>query len=408
MSLNPNRQPRIAFLNPDLWVGGGTIFLLNLGGELVSRGYQTQVFSMARTNSLAADFEQRRIPVHLNDERRHIFEDRVKAVIHQMREVEPDIVVASACVEACEVLRNLPAGVRRIGVIHSVSQIETAAVYADAFESVVGVSDHVKDLALQRPELGDGKVCAIELGVPVPALPIRTRPDQGPIRILYLGRLEERAKRVRLFPQIKQALDNAGLNYQWTIAGDGPERKFLEEAMGGGTADQGQRIHFSGLVNYRDVPELLEQNDIILLTSDTEVFPLSLQEGMAYGLVPVVSDLPGRVRQIVTNDTGCLVPINEVDGYAQAIIWLAKNRGELARMSANATTLIGANYSVSAMADRWLGHLQQQAPVSAGEFWKRDINIVPPLFSINAPLRFSFLGRMIRRLGLAFRTADRA
>jgi glycosyltransferase involved in cell wall biosynthesis len=399
---NPSK-PRIAFLHQDLVVGGGTIFLINLVGELVRRGIPTHVFTLADINPLAADFERQHIPVSSEQEKGTIFEDRVNGALEKLARFKPNVVVGNVATGACEVMRYLPSQVIRVGVIHAVVQVEWAVKYASTVDRFVTVSMHVREMLRQKPELKEMQIDCVELGIPIPDTIHRERLGAGrPLRILYLGRLEELAKRVRLFPAILERLKELQIPFTWTIAGEGPEEQFLRSKVV--TDNPNQQVHFAGLVPYSDVPALLSSHDILLLTSDTEVFPLSLHEGMAAGLVPVASDLPGRVRDIVTPDAGILVPPANVCGYAEAIGWLHEHRDKMQAMSARARELIGREYSVAGMADRWLTMLTASPPAPA--IWPNRWHLRAPLYS-SRPWWFSKPVRTLRRIAVKARWASK-
>jgi glycosyltransferase involved in cell wall biosynthesis len=57
---------------------------------------------------------------------------------------------------------------------------------------------------------------------------------------------------------------------------------------------------------------------------------------MGGGLVPVVSDLPSGIPEVVDNSNGFLVPINDAASYARGIVHLHEHRDELAAKSAAA------------------------------------------------------------------------
>jgi glycosyltransferase involved in cell wall biosynthesis len=149
------------------------------------------------------------------------------------------------------------------------------------------------------------------------------------------------------------------------------------------------------------VPQLLSQHDVFLLASDYEGLPLSMVEAMGAGLVPVVSELPSGIRELVDETTGRRVAPDNVTGYAEAIIWLHEHRDAMGRMSANARTRVVREFSTSAMADRWLGAFPQATP--PGIVWPSSWSIKPPLQMENL-LRFSRPGRVLRRLALRLRS----
>jgi glycosyltransferase involved in cell wall biosynthesis len=218
-----------------------------------------------------------------------------------------------------------------------------------------------------------------------------------PLRIIYLGRLDREQKRVHLFPQIFKQLKGSGIPFHWTIAGEGPENFSLEQAL---QSSPTQAISFPGKIAYADVPELLRAHDVFLLASDYEGLPLSLLEAMGHGLVPVVSDLKSGIPEVVDADNGILVPVNDVAGYARAIIHLHQHRDELAAKSAAARARVRQEFSVAAMTDRWLAAFP--APPVSPPVWPERRNISAPLTAAH-PVYFSPPLRALRRLAASWR-----
>jgi len=395
--LLPQPGARIAFLNADLRAGGSTVFSLHVAAAMVEQGIPAKVFSMLPAHSLAADFERRRVPVARLERTDLIFEDRVAATLDQLRDFAPTVVIASIGFDLCEVLRYVPTGVSRVGVVHAVNEGTFGYIskYGAWLDRVVGVSKWVEEQVKSAVTFPTERISSIELGVPVPKqAPLRDFDPGRPLRLLYVGRLDEPAKRVRLFPKIHARLCETGTPFSWTIAGSGPEREFLETHM---PSQPGHEVSFRGLVAYSDLPRLYAAHDVILLTSDSETFSLSLHEGMAMGLVPVASDIPGRVGEIVTPQTGCSVPVNDIGGYANAIRWLHEHRSEMKAMSAASRELITHFYSVEAMAERWIAFVLG-LPRPGTQPWPRRWKILPP-HDVPDPQRYRGMWRVLRRLG---------
>ena len=387
---------RIAVVNSNLWLGGGTVFMLNLCGAFIRRGITTQVFCMNGPDNMRSDFEKAGIPLWFGPEN-EILEDSLSALYQALREFSPSIVVINIGLE-CEVFRITPAHVERVIVGHTlVSQMfDMVSLYTNHCEAIVGVSHQFTQE--MRHRLGDAKaplIQTIELGVPLPDC-LEAQPDPSEaIRIIYLGRLEDSAKRVRLFPGIYDQLVASGTPFVWTIVGEGPEMPFLEKAMP--SLGPNQHVSLVGRVPYHEVPLLLQKQDVILLTSDTESFSLSLHEGMSFGLIPVVSDIPGRVREVVTEEVGLRVPIDEPEKFAPALQWLHEHREVWPRMKESARSKISEQYSVSAMVDRWMDFLHRLPEKGSELPWVPNPRIARPYCLDNKPHLSSTPVRFLRR-----------
>jgi glycosyltransferase involved in cell wall biosynthesis len=397
---------RIVLVSGGIRLGGATTFLLNLGQELVRRGVAVLVVSLEHDNPHASDFELLGIPLHVEDERKSIFEDRLVSALRVVRSFDPTAVISCLGPASYEILRYVPKSVTRLGMIQSdfPENYPPFAPYIESLDGIVGVSRQIEANLRAHPILKRVPAFYLPYGVPMPQNGIpRRREHSEVINILYLGRLCRPQKRVHLFPRILHGLKEAGLSFQWTIGGDGPERAWLEKELLPAPANA--LIKFTGPVPYRDVPQLLASHDVFLLPSDAEGLPLSLLEAMAHGVVPVVSDLASGVSEVVDQRSGIVINPADIDGYAAGIVRLAQDRSALAAMSENAAARVRDIYSAAAMTDRWLNLLNQLAKTDKKQKWPASFVVKGPLNSNS--LRYFPAVRALRRLarrGSSWRT----
>jgi glycosyltransferase involved in cell wall biosynthesis len=128
--------------------------------------------------------------------------------------------------------------------------------------------------------------------------------------ILSVGRLAP----PKDFVILVRALAELGQgSFRAWIVGDGPDRASLEaevEQLGLGGA-----VQFLGARH--DVPELMAQADLFVLSSRSEGLPLSIIEAMAAGL-PVVASAVGGVPELVAN-AGFVVPAADPNALAACL-----------------------------------------------------------------------------------------
>lgn len=395
-------EPRVAIVTGGLLLGGTTTFLCNFGGELVRRKIPLAILSFEQAHPMASDFERLDIPVLRLDERHHIFEDRMQAVLKRLREFRPTVVLANLSPISFEALRYVPPGVFRIGTVQSDDPAVYATVrrYVGAMDAIAAVSATIQRKIEADPQFADVPAKYLPYGVPMPeVLPLVRGGAAEPVRFLYLGRLDHEQKRVRLFPEILRRLEASGIPFRWTLAGDGAERPWLEANLRTSRSDQA--VSILGSVPYAQVPTLLATHDIFLLTSDYEGLPLSLLEAMGHGLVPVVSNLPSGIPEVVDENTGKLVAPDNTAGYAEAIIALHSNRDEMRRLARNARERVQRDFSVTAMTDRWLNAFPGTPRQNV--IWPQPWPI-KPILGCQYPLYFSSPIRWVRRL---FKKASR-
>src|SRR5205823_10806990 len=119
-------------------------------------------------------------------------------------------------------------------------------------------------------------------------------------------------------------------DFRLLIAGDGPCRAELESQCA--RLDLQKVVRFLGVV--RDVPALLPQGRLFVLSSVTEGISLTLLEAMARGLPVVATAVGGNPEVVAANETGLLVPPRDPPALAEALSALWTRPELCARMGA--------------------------------------------------------------------------
>jgi len=324
-----------------------------------------------------------------------IYEDRVQLLYQALRIFDPTVVMSVLSVESYEMLRYLPSGVLRVGVILDLAIRPRVFVprYSRVMDHVVVIAHHLVKEIVQAKE--HPPVTHLQLGIPIPTRVAPRDPNRNaPLRLIYYGRLENESKGVRIFPKIAAALRKRNVRYTWTIQGTGPEESYLRRAFAG-EIHKGT-IRFSAPVSHVVLPSVVRTHDIYILTSTNEGGPLTLLESMALGLVPVCGDIPALVQDVIDSDNGFRVPCADADAYAERISRLDADRGLLERMSTAARKTITANYSKESMARRYAQLFVSLAESKSSRAWSEEIR--PIGLSRMASVLSSPLGRSLRRV----------
>lgn len=108
-------------------------------------------------------------------------------------------------------------------------------------------------------------------------------------------------------------------------AGEEDDKPFADRVRGEVSA-AGIADHFHFLGFRRDVPRLLAQSDIFVLSSRREGHPYVLLEAMASGCAAVATRCGGVEDTVKDRETGLLVGIEDTAGMAAAVTELAKNK----------------------------------------------------------------------------------
>src|SRR5262249_9855649 len=86
--------------------------------------------------------------------------------------------------------------------------------------------------------------------------------------------------------------------------------------------------------------------DVFVLPTRFEGFPVALLEAMGAGLVPVVSGIASGVPEIVDTTNGARVAVGQITAFADAIAALAIDRVRLEAMSGAARRSIAHRYDI--------------------------------------------------------------
>jgi len=163
----------------------------------------------------------------------------------------------------------------------------------------------------------------------------------GHLRLLFVGRLD-RAKGAHLLSGIDAQLHRSGIAARWTVVGDGP---CAAEARTGWV--EPTSALWLGARSNLEVLSLYAHHDVLVLPSRAEGLPRAVLEGMSAGVVPVVSDLPCGIRDIVEpGRSGFLPRPGDIAEFAEAIAALASDRRRLEAMSQAAHQAVHERFDV--------------------------------------------------------------
>lgn len=153
---------------------------------------------------------------------------------------------------------------------------------------------------------------------------------------------------VRAMPKVVRQVPEARL----LIAGDGPQRSELEELVD--ALDVADAVRFLGNVPRRDIPRVTNSSDVAVLPSLKEATSIAGLEAMACGK-PLVGTQVGGIPEIIADgETGLLVPPEDPDALADAIVRLGLRPDERREMAKNARARVEAEFSWPMIANRTL------------------------------------------------------
>ncbi|HXD33297.1 MAG TPA: glycosyltransferase family 4 protein [Pyrinomonadaceae bacterium] len=380
--------------------GGAQTFLTALCGSLNQQGHRTSVVTKPGPDSTIPDKLRKlgtKVLMNLWS-RTHLPEERGIRLASWVNESNVDAYIISISADVGWLaLPLLDPRIPTIAVVHSDGPTfyNPLRHYHPFIDCGVGVSAQAYQKIMGTCHLPVGRARHIPYGVAAlsaaeVSAKIQERSEDQVLQVGYLGRLVDSQKRVMELAPLAAELKRRGISFELHLIGDGPERPALEAAF----EQTGLRgsVKFWGWLDPSDVKKRLLELDVLVLLSDCEGLPLALLEGMAHGVVPVVTNLEsGNAEVVKDGQNGFLLPVGDISAFADRIGTLAGDAALLADMKREAWET-GRRYSVEAMVDQYLecfaelseaerayrrgqpdGYPLMQSCVSRFPFWLRKI-----------------------------------
>jgi glycosyltransferase involved in cell wall biosynthesis len=180
------------------------------------------------------------------------------------------------------------------------------------------VSENERAAGLEAGTCSAERSVVIRNAVDVSAAP-RARHDRAVPRLIAVGRLKAPKDFLTLLRAFA-ALPSG--SFEALLVGDGPDRPAVEAEI--------RRLGLQACVHLAgergDVPALLADSDLFVLSSRSEGLPVSVLEAMAAELPVVASGVGGLAELVVDGETGILVPPGDSSALAAALGRLVEDR----------------------------------------------------------------------------------
>lgn len=131
------------------------------------------------------------------------------------------------------------------------------------------------------------------------------------------------------------------------IAGDGPKKAMLKKMARQLGIEK--NVEFLGFRN--DIYELIDCSDIVVLSSRSEGLGISILEALALEK-PVVATNVGGISEIVDHrKTGLLVPSDDPEALAEAMLYFINNPQEAKVMAEKGCRMVFEKFTIETMID---------------------------------------------------------
>jgi glycosyltransferase involved in cell wall biosynthesis len=260
-----------------------------------------------------------------------------------------------------------------VAVLHAddVAYYGYARRHAMAVSAWVCVSSRVGTGLRALHLSSDAPVATIACGVPMRPFRPRAEAEAPAARLVWIGRVEERQKRVSDLPRIAAELRRIGVRFSLDILGDGDALAPLQAQIREARLTDVMRLH--GWCDAARVAEVLAASDVLLLPSNFEGMPVAAMEAMAAGCGVVASRVSGfEDYEGAPGARECLWLHNVGDIAAAAAAVRAACEVEPARRAVAARELAEREFAIERCVERY-DRLLAGLPATTGRKARRPL-----------------------------------
>jgi glycosyltransferase involved in cell wall biosynthesis len=210
-----------------------------------------------------------------------------------------------------------------IGVLHGPDEpyMRLAERYHTVAAAIVGVSARVLNAARARFRTGGIATQVIPCGIPLPTVPGSSLGEPQELRLIWLGRIAEREKRVSDLASIASELRRAGQRFRLDVVGDGEDAGLLRQTIV--RHELTNVVHLHGWLHHEAVTDLLRRAEVLLLPSNFEGMSVAAMEALASGCSVVASDTSGLDEYLGSpgaRDALWIFPCGDVQEAARLVL----------------------------------------------------------------------------------------
>ncbi|TVQ30000.1 MAG: glycosyltransferase [Phycisphaeraceae bacterium] len=383
----PARGLRVAVFTDTLGdVNGVARFVRDMAGQAEASGRELHVFTSTRVNVEPGPnihcFEPvlaRKIPRY---EHLEVVAPPVTAMLRRVDALQPDIVhvstpgpVGMTGLLAAKMLRAPVVGVHHTDFPAYVRMLFDDAALGQAAAKLLGLMYERFSTVLTRTR---GSIESVEaLGVErsrirafTPGVDVETfhtrRADPAvwrgcagvsptSVKVLSIGRVSVEKNMPLLEKAWRKAhteLVARGVEAELIVVGDGPHRKRMEKAL------RGRGAHFLGFRHGEELSAIYASSDVFVFPSETDTLGQVALEAQASGLPVLVSDRGGPREVVEDGVTGLVLPGDDAERWAGAIVEMVVDGERRRRMGADAH-LHAQQYSRErSFQDYWMAHVE--------------------------------------------------
>ena len=329
---------KVLHICDSLSVGGAERLILGMVEQMDRSRFEFHVCSLKviRNDYLRPDFERMGVPLYSVNAKRFYSLRTFQNIVRYVREHDIDIVHTQ--LTSADVVGRIVGAMTGRPVVSTLQNdpqdynrerldrrwLERLTMHL-CKPHLVAVSDRIREMFIKEWRVPVDALAVIynavsmEQYLHIPAGPPAGEAEIG-TTITTIGRLTTQKAQHHLLEAARIVLDQRP-DTRFVIVGQGRlETSLKAQAQSLGISDQ---VTFTG--PRRDIPDILAQADIFVLSSLWEGLPLTAIEAMASARAVVLTDVGGNRELVETGGNGLIVPPNDVPALAEALLALVND-----------------------------------------------------------------------------------
>ena len=340
-------------------LGGGERVVLRLAALLPQYGYRVSILTFALDPRSEFQLDNAPCPVYLLPLTKTYDWLAWRGAFALRRLIrQQDVAIVQTFFESADLWAGVfaklltPAKViwsrRDMGILRGRKHAQAYRALRRLPDAVFAVSEQVRLHAIAQDGIAPERVHTIHNGLDLAAAPRdRNLLSGGPAVVTAVGNIRHvkghdiliraAARVLEVFPET-----------QFTVAGEILESNYYEE-LTRLIAELTLETHFHFLGRIADLPAHLRSSDIFVLPSRSEGFSNALVEAMANGLPVVATTVGGNAEAIDEGVSGSLVPAEDAEALAEAILELLKSPDRAQTMGRRGKIAAESRFTADAM-----------------------------------------------------------
>ena len=196
------------------------------------------------------------------------------------------------------------------------------------------------------------RLARIAPGAPIVVVPNAVKPhgparqptSAEPVTVLFLGNIGDRKGAFTLIDAWSRVSDDwkGPVAPHLVLAGDGQVERAARRITELGMSD---RVRVVGWAGPAEVEQLLRSSQILVLPSRSEGQPMAVLEAMAHGLCVVATPV-GGLSDMIDTDCAVLVPVDDPEALAKALVGVVVDEAERVRLGAAALQRVRDRFDI--------------------------------------------------------------